>query len=66
MVEATGAGRHIGLVTYDARPHATDDDRFLVDALVARRAGTYAAPIPTSIKTIAAPNNASGSAGLTP
>ena len=38
MVESTGAGECIALVTYDARPHATEDDRFLVDALTARGA----------------------------
>jgi glutathione synthase/RimK-type ligase-like ATP-grasp enzyme len=38
MVARTGASGHIALVTYDARPHATEDDRFLLDALVARGA----------------------------
>ena len=38
MGESTGVGRHIAVVTYDARPQATDDDRFLVDALAARGA----------------------------
>ncbi len=38
MVEPAGASGHIALVTYDARPHATEDDRFLVDALTARGA----------------------------
>ena len=38
MVERDGAGRHVALVTYDARPHATDDDRYLVDALLTRGA----------------------------
>ena len=36
MIEATSSGRRIAVVTYDAQPHATDDDRYLVDALVAR------------------------------
>jgi glutathione synthase/RimK-type ligase-like ATP-grasp enzyme len=36
MAESTGAGLRIALVTYDARPTATDDDQFLVDALVSR------------------------------
>ena len=34
MVQGTGSGRNIVLVTYDAHPRATDDDRYLVDALV--------------------------------
>jgi glutathione synthase/RimK-type ligase-like ATP-grasp enzyme len=34
MVQGTGSGRNIALVTYDAHPRATDDDRYLVDALV--------------------------------
>jgi glutathione synthase/RimK-type ligase-like ATP-grasp enzyme len=38
MAEGDGAGRQIAVVTYDARPHATDDDRYFVDALVARGA----------------------------
>jgi glutathione synthase/RimK-type ligase-like ATP-grasp enzyme len=36
MDQGTGSGRNIALVTYDARPRATDDDRYLVEALVAR------------------------------
>jgi glutathione synthase/RimK-type ligase-like ATP-grasp enzyme len=38
MAQGTGSGRNIALVTYDAQPRATDDDRYLVDALV--RLGT--------------------------
>jgi len=34
MDQGTGSGRNIALVTYDAQPSATDDDRHLVDALV--------------------------------
>jgi len=36
MDQGTGSGRNIALVTYDAQPRATDDDRYLVDALVGR------------------------------
>lgn len=36
MTEVDGAQRRIALVTYDAQPRATDDDRYLVDALVRR------------------------------
>jgi len=36
MDQGTGSGRNIGLVTYDAQPRATDDDRYLVDALARR------------------------------
>jgi glutathione synthase/RimK-type ligase-like ATP-grasp enzyme len=38
MVEPTGASGRIALVTYDARPQATEDDRFLLDALLVRGA----------------------------
>jgi len=44
MTEATGAGRRIAVVTYDAQPHATDDDRYLVDALAARGASVDERP----------------------
>jgi len=36
MDQGTGSGRNIAVVTYDAQPRATDDDRYLVDALVRR------------------------------
>ena len=34
----------VALVTYDARPGATDDDRLLADALSARGATAHAVP----------------------
>ena len=36
--------RRVGLVTYDARPEVTDDDRLLADALVARGVSVDAVP----------------------
>src|SRR3954470_11683292 len=36
--------RDVALVTYDARPEVTDDDRLLADALSARRVSVHAVP----------------------
>lgn len=44
MAEGAGAVRRLALVTYDARPDLTDDDRLLADALSARGAVVDAVP----------------------
>jgi glutathione synthase/RimK-type ligase-like ATP-grasp enzyme len=44
MADRSGSTRHVVLVTYDARPDLTDDDRLLADALAARGAVVDAAP----------------------
>jgi glutathione synthase/RimK-type ligase-like ATP-grasp enzyme len=44
MVDGAGRGRRVALVTYDACPEPTDDDRLLADALSARGAAVHAAP----------------------
>lgn len=44
MTDRSTARREIALVTYDARPDVSDDDRLLADALSARGLAVYAVP----------------------
>ena len=44
MTVRSGAGPDVALVTYDARPAVTDDDRLLADALSARGVSVHAVP----------------------
>ncbi|HEU4719903.1 MAG TPA: hypothetical protein VFS59_00965 [Gemmatimonadaceae bacterium] len=44
MADRSGSTRRVALVTYEARPELTDDDRLLGDALSARGALVHAVP----------------------
>ena len=44
MTERRSAGHDVALVTYDARPDVTDDDRLLAEALSARGVAVHAVP----------------------